>query len=164
MLMPAAPLHPEPLEVCWSTSLLVVDDDPAVKEIVCETADSVRWTSMTAATFAEAEQVLKEKEVSCIVCDVSIGEAGIGRFLRNLAAVGYTPPILIIGIGGDRALAEAADLGYHLGLNICYPIEKPLTSAKLAGRFERINKRLQDGIEGCCHRDCYWRRLAQAPD
>jgi DNA-binding response OmpR family regulator len=163
MLMPAVRLHPEPLEVCWRKSLLVIDDDPASREVVCHLAESTGWVSTTASSFAEAEHILGEQDVDCVICDLSVGGTEVVNFLRDLAEAGHTLPVLIIGAGDREALDEAGDAAYGLGLNTCYPIAKPLATEKLAIRLARIQRRLCDGIDGCCHRDCYFRRLPQAP-
>lgn len=160
----ATPLRPEPCGQTWKRGLLVIDDDPAVCRTVCAIADRTGWAAVAAARFTDAETLLGTENFDCIITDLSVDGAPVAGFLRTLANLCYTAPVLLIGTGNRAHRFAAADFAWGLGLNTCYPIGKPLVAAGLSGRLARIGGRLQDGIVGCCFADCHWRKAVEAPD
>lgn len=162
MHSPATDLIPTPRRVLWRNSVLVLDDDPSSRRTICTFAATVGWAPLAASTFAAAETMIGTHNVDCIVSETSVGQRDIAGFFEALAELGCTIPVLIVGTSNAAAEA-AADYGYTLGLNVCFPIEKPVTVATLCSRLLRINRRVLDGIDSCCHRDCHWQRSGTAP-
>lgn len=160
----SSPLRQQSTETLWRRGILVLDDDAAVRRTICAIADRAGWASITAPSFAEAEALLGAENFGCLVTDVTIEGLPVDGFLRTLADICYTAPVLLVGAGGPAVRSAAADLAYRLGLNTCHPIAKPIELATLAIRLSRIETRLQAGLTGCCSRDCHWRKAETAPD
>lgn len=160
----SSPLQPQPCETAWRRGLLVLDDDPAVRRHVCAIADRTGWAAIAAASFADGETLLGGENFDCIVTDLTVDGAPVAGFLRTLAELFCTAPVLLTGTGNRAHRFAAADFAWGIGLNACYPIGKPIVAAGLSGRLARIDERLQRGISGCCFRDCHWRKALEAPD
>lgn len=157
-------LPPGAIELCWQKSLLVVDDDPIACESVSSVAQAQGWSTTGVATFDQAAERLKSHEFDCIVAETTLAGATLEPFLRGMAAHGDILPVLIVSAAPAAETAALADLGQSLGLNMCYPIGKPIPLATLTSRLTRIEERLRDGIDSCCHMDCHWRKSARAAD
>ncbi|NVO17257.1 MAG: hypothetical protein HXX10_24790 [Rhodoplanes sp.] len=163
MHSPATDLVPTPRRILWRNSVLVLDDDAASRRAISQFAATVGWAPVAVPTFADAEAMIETHNFDCIVSETTVGGRDVGEFFAALAALGCVIPVLIVGGAGRNVIDAAADLGYGLGLHVCYPIEKPLAISTLCDRLLRINKRVLDGHESCCHRDCHWRRSDRAP-
>ncbi|RAI33789.1 hypothetical protein CH340_11160 [Rhodoplanes serenus] len=143
--------------------MLVLDDEAAVRRTICAIADRAGWAAITATSFVDAETLLGVENFGSIVTDITIAHAPVEDFLRTLAEIGYTAPVLLTGAGDASRLGAVADFAYDLGLNTCFPIAKPLALATLASRLARIDSRIERGFAGCCFRDCHWRKVPLPP-
>lgn len=155
MIPPVSPLRPRPLEVYFQRSLLVLEDDPSLRDLVCEIAGGLGWKTECLGDFFAPQDQLYQGHFDCIVSHVSLKRRQITPLLRFMSEWRIWVPLVIIG-RDKRTNDAAAEIAFRMGLGVCYPLETPLDSGLLRGRLARIDERLSDGFEGCCSRDCHW--------
>ncbi|PPQ36782.1 response regulator [Rhodopila globiformis] len=117
--------------------LLVLDDEPTVREIICEFLSSDSHQVVPAATGEEAMAALQEYGVpDLMILDyVLAGLDGIKVYRQLTAAAGRAvPTILITGMISDDLAAEASGLGVTF-------LNKPVKLEYLAGV---VKKRLSE--------------------
>lgn len=87
--------------------VLVVDDEPNIRQFVARGLGS-SYEVLTAADVAEAEVILREREVKVILCDDQMpGETGLMFLSRIRDQLPHTRRILLTGNGAQEALVFA---------------------------------------------------------
>ncbi|MCA8921962.1 MAG: diguanylate cyclase [Planctomycetes bacterium] len=124
--------------------VLVVEDDPGMQEVLLESLTSPRWELLTAASVAEAQRVLSDREVSLVILDLRLPD-GDGRdvlsFMRHDPTLHTVPVVVTSGSGGlpvTEALALGAD-GY-----VPKPFDPHLLKATAAGLLARHAERSRE--------------------
>ncbi|EJW10771.1 putative response regulator receiver (CheY-like protein) [Rhodovulum sp. PH10] len=135
-------------------SLLVIDDDPTHRTIVCRVADRAGFAAIGAATVEDAELLLGSHRFDCITLDIGLGSRTGFDVLEAMAEVGSDVPIVIVSGREPAERREAAALARGLGLNVCTPLTKPIDPIALRGRLGLIHHRISIGLCGCCGSDC----------
>jgi two-component system OmpR family response regulator len=120
-----------------SHHILVVDDDPAIRELMAEylTENELRVT--TAISGAEMKKALQESVIDLVVLDLRLGgEDGmhLARHLRETSAI----PVIIVT--GKRDEADRV-----MGLEIAADdyITKPFSNRELLARIRAVLRRYQ---------------------
>jgi CheY-like chemotaxis protein/anti-sigma regulatory factor (Ser/Thr protein kinase) len=105
--------------------ILVVDDDPASRELVQRTLESEGFSVVTAATGEEGLELARELKPSLITLDVLMPSMDGWSVLQEVKADPELEhiPVMMISIAGDK------ELGYTLGAVEC--LTKPVDRDKL---------------------------------
>lgn len=86
----------------------VIDDDPALRDLVSHVLGTVGHTSLSHATVEDALDDPSLEQVGCIVCDVRMpGLGGLG-LLNRFAEDPYAPPVILLTAHGDAQMAVRA--------------------------------------------------------
>ncbi|HMC05046.1 MAG TPA: response regulator, partial [Actinomycetota bacterium] len=89
-------------------SILVVDDDPLVRQLLVRMLESSGYAGQTAADAAEARQRLDEQDFAAILIDVRMpGESGID-LLKHVAAERLSTAPVMVTASDDPRLVETA--------------------------------------------------------
>ncbi|HKN49023.1 MAG TPA: HD domain-containing phosphohydrolase [Actinomycetota bacterium] len=89
-------------------SILVVDDDPLVRQLLVRMLESSGYVGHTAADAAEARQRLNEQDFAAILIDVRMpGESGID-LLKHVATKGLGTAPVMVTASDDPGLVETA--------------------------------------------------------
>ena len=118
-----------------SARILMVDDDPGIRDVVSDFLGKHGYQVETAADSREMEQALERGPVDLIVLDVMLpGEDGLA-ICRRLA-VGEAPPIIMLS-----AMGEDTDriVGLELGASDYLP--KPCNPRELLARIRAVLRR-----------------------
>lgn len=113
---------------------LVVDDDPILLEVATSLLRKRGLREVVRATNgAEALEALNRRRdcVGLILCDLQMPEMDGIAFMRSLAALSYSGPIVIVSSMSDQVRSLASQVGKSHGLNILGTVKKPLSPAKL---------------------------------
>jgi FixJ family two-component response regulator len=92
-------------------TVIIVDDDPAMRESISSLVRSVGFQAKTLASVAEFRHSGRPREVSCLVLDVRLpGQSGLD-LQRELAASRVDLPIVFITGHGDIPMSVQAMKG-----------------------------------------------------
>lgn len=91
--------------------ILVVDDDAAVRGLMCDVFEVEGWTAEPAASVAEALVLAERQRFAAVVLDLSLvdapeRQARVGELRRLLGTV----PIIVVS-GSPRSVEEAREIG-----------------------------------------------------
>jgi DNA-binding response OmpR family regulator len=117
-------------------TLLVVDDDPNVREILTGFADARGHRVLGAASSAEALVRTRESRPDAIILDVMMPRAEGPAILAALRHAGYAhiPVVMLSAIGGDFTRERCMQLGA-----VGY-FTKPFSGVEVLDQVERLLK------------------------
>ena len=118
--------------------ILVVDDDPGIRDVVSDFLGKHGYKVATAADAREMEQLLERGPVDLIVLDVMLpGEDGLA-ICRRLSSSDNAPPIIMLS-----AMGEDTDriVGLELGADDYLP--KPCNPRELLARVRAVLRRAE---------------------
>ena len=124
-----------------SAHVLVVDDDPGIREVLTESRSRHGYEAEGAASAAEMDRALQARRPDLIVLDVMMpGEDGLS-VVRRLAGAG--PPIVMLS-----AMGEDTDriVGLELGADDYLP--KPCNPRELLARIRAVLRRPREAGPG----------------
>lgn len=111
-------------------TILVVDDEPELRDIVTEVLSDPGWTAIGAADGYEALRVLAERWVDLLITDVKM--PGMNGFQLARQAKLMRPSLLVIYVSGYYARTDQSD-----GPIFGRLIRKPFRTAELLREIER---------------------------
>src|SRR5882672_10593481 len=89
-------------------SILVVDDDPMVRQLLVRMLEASGYAGHAAGDAAEARRCLDEQDFAAILIDVRMpGESGID-LLKHVAAERLTTAPVMVTASDDHRLVETA--------------------------------------------------------
>ena len=119
-----------------SPRVLVVDDDPGIREVLCDYLGQHGYEAHGAASAAEMDRALSEGPVDLIVLDLMMpGEDGLSICRRLRAAHDRTPIIMLTAKGEDVDRIVGLEVGAddYLG--------KPFNPRELLARIRAVLRR-----------------------
>jgi Response regulators consisting of a CheY-like receiver domain and a winged-helix DNA-binding domain len=118
--------------------ILMVDDDPGIRDVVSDFLGRHGYRVETAADAAEMERVLERNSVDLIVLDVMLpGEDGLA-ICRRLTAQETSPPIIMLS-----AMGEDTDRIVGLELGADDYLAKPCNPRELLARVRAVLRRAE---------------------
>lgn len=115
--------------------LLVVDDEPDVRELIVDVGQSVGFEVADAGSFDEFRAVMGQFDPTLIVLDLNMPETDGVEHLRYLAEQQSRATILLISGFDRRVLESARRLGMSQGLNLGEVLHKPVRVAEMRRRL-----------------------------
>jgi DNA-binding response OmpR family regulator len=114
--------------------ILVVDDDPNVRELTRMLLQEGGYQVMTASGSTDALRLMQsnEHDVALVILDVSMPELSGTELERRLAALHLPAKVLFVSGHDPDVLAEGTELVAHAMLR------KPFTRSGLLGRVRRL--------------------------
>jgi CheY-like chemotaxis protein len=127
------PLEPMDRSVLRGLTILVVDDEPDTRELVSTLLESAGAVTATAASVAEALDVVARLRPDAVVTDIGMpGEDGY-VFLKRLRAAGQRMPAIAL-----TAYARAEDRKQALSAGFQMHVAKPIEPQKLVSAVARL--------------------------
>jgi two-component system OmpR family response regulator len=121
-----------------SAHILMVDDDPGIRDVVSEFLSRHGYTVETAADAAGMDRALERGDVDLMVLDVMLpGEDGLS-ICRRLAGQGGPPIIMLSAMGEDTDRI----VGLEIGADDYLP--KPCNPRELLARVRAVLRRRQE--------------------
>ena len=119
-------------------NILMVDDDPGIRDVVSEFLTRHGYTVETAADAAGMERALERGDVDLMVLDIMLpGEDGLS-ICRRLAGSGGPPIIMLSAMGEDTDRI----VGLEIGADDYLP--KPCNPRELLARVRAVLRRRQE--------------------
>ena len=136
--------------------VLVVDDEPDIRQVVKDVLEDEDYTVLTAASAADASRLQREHQIDLVLLDIWMpGTDGISLLKEWSNEQGVDVPVIMIsGHGNVETAVEAIRYGAYDFL------EKPLSTAKLLVTVERAlqseklrkeNVRLRGHLQSASH-------------
>jgi CheY-like chemotaxis protein len=117
--------------------LLIVDDEPAIAEVI-ESVASTRGYEVTTTADAGAFLAAAALDPDVIVLDLSLPDTDGVELLRHLAQSGCRARILIVSGFDERVLETSGRLGAALGLDVAGTLNKPIRIAELRSALAKL--------------------------
>ena len=116
--------------------VLVVDDEPAMAQMLLEGLREAGWEGRPAEDAAAALRLLPRHRFDAVVSDIRAGGGGGFLLLESLQRRGDRVPVILMSSFGNRDTArrarEAGAFAY---------LDKPFTLESLLALLERIGRR-----------------------
>jgi len=122
--------------------ILVVDDEPMVREVVSAYLDREGFQVIEARTGSDALEILRTGKASLVILDVMLPEVDGLSVLSEVRRHSDIPVILL------TARAEESDRIVGLELGADDYVVKPFSPRELVARVRTVLKRLQPGETG----------------
>ena len=123
------------MEPTPSPKILVVDDEPIVRDVVCRYLERESFRTVEAADGDEACRVLRSEDVQLVVLDVMLPGQGGLEVCRWIRARSDTPVIMLTG----RAELTDRIVGLELGADDY--VTKPFSPRELVARIRTVLRR-----------------------
>jgi CheY-like chemotaxis protein len=119
-------------------SILVVDDEPGIRELLCLMLEAAGHTVTSAEDGIEAPKVLASREVDVVITDLLMPERDGLEFITEIRK--KHPKLKIIAMSGGGHIARDSYLRIAKNFGAHVLLEKPFSQA---GVLEAIQTALQ---------------------
>lgn len=116
-------------------NLLIIEDEPQIREIVRTYAEKEHYTVFEAGTGEEAFEAFEERDYQMVVLDVMLPDTDGWTILRQLRRKWDVPVIMLTA----RAEEEDKLFGFDLGADDY--VTKPFSAKELMARIKTVLKR-----------------------
>ncbi len=116
--------------------VLIIEDEPSLREIIVGTLVKEHYTAETATTVAEAQEKLGVYDYDCILLDIMLPDGNGLEVLKQLKAMRKTECVIILS-AKDSIDDKVA--GLELGADDYLP--KPFHLAELTARIRSVIRR-----------------------
>jgi DNA-binding response OmpR family regulator len=128
--------------------ILVVDDDPAMRDVICEYLERHDFEVRPAASGAAMTRILATEEIDLVILDLKLGQEDGMDLMRGLRTSSDAPVILITG---HRLEEMDRVIGLELGADDY--LTKPLALRELVARVRTVLRRLESAGERARRRE-----------
>jgi FixJ family two-component response regulator len=118
--------------------LAIIDDNEAVRDSVRVLAELHGFETCLAQDAAELAERIGFDRPDAIIMDVVMPKRDGIELLRDLAAEGFTKPIVIMSGSALVHLDTATQLARAMGLNVAATLAKPAPVARLEGILDDL--------------------------
>lgn len=122
--------------------ILIVEDEPSLREIMYRALSQERYVVETAATYAEADGKIAGYDYDCVLLDVMLPDGNGLRLLERLKELRKRENVIVVSA---RNSLEDKVLGLELGADDYLP--KPFHTAELTARVRSVLRRSRYGGE-----------------
>lgn len=146
MLDPARDPTPRPSggpALPWSATapgVLVVDDDPVHRMVLCKTAERAGFVATSAASFGAAVACLRRGSYSAITLDLSLGTRNGLDVMHALVEMGCRTPIVIVSGSNAAMRSETVSMAALMKLDVRAALQKPVDLTLLRQVLVRIRQ------------------------
>ena len=116
--------------------ILVVDDEPAVNELICDALRLSRYEAVSAEHGMDALRILREQRIDLAIIDVNMPIMSGYDLLERMRAAGMGTPVIIL-----TARQEREDTRTSFGLGADDFVRKPFGIEELTLRVTAILRR-----------------------
>ena len=120
--------------------ILIVEDEPSLREIMCRALVQEGYVVEMAATFAEADAKIAGYNYDCILLDVMLPDGNGLKLLERVKELGKRENVIIVSARGSL---DDKVQGLELGADDYLP--KPFHTAELKARVKSVLRRGRSG-------------------
>ena len=122
--------------------ILIIEDDPSLREIMCRALLQDNYVIETASTYTEADVKIAGYSYDCILLDIMLPDGNGLRLLEHIKKLQKRENIIIISA---RNSLDDKVLGLELGADDY--LSKPFHIAELKARIKSVLRRGRNGGE-----------------
>lgn len=122
--------------------ILIIEDEPSLREVMQRALEQERYVVVTAATYAEADAKIAGYSYDCILLDIMLPDGSGLRLLEHIKRLRRRDNIIIISA---RDSIDDKVEGLELGADDYLP--KPFHTAELMARIRSVLRRGRSGGE-----------------
>jgi DNA-binding response OmpR family regulator len=111
------------------TTVLVIDDDPAMLDVIRLGLEAYRFHVLEASNAADAVSLFRGRRPVLVITDIQLADSSGLDVVRELHAI--DPAVPIIAMSGELASDEASALRKAVQLGATGIIEKPFRRQEL---------------------------------
>ena len=119
-------------------SILVVDDEPGIRELLCMMLESAGNTVYSAKDGNDASQVMASTPVDVVITDLLMPECDGLEFITEIRK--NFPNVRIIAMSGGGHIARESYLRIAKNFGAHFILEKPFSQAGILGAIELVQK------------------------
>jgi two-component system OmpR family response regulator len=119
--------------------VLVVDDDPDIRDLVAHEAGQQGWDVLKAGTDAELADLLRQCTPDIVLLDIRLPDQDGLTIARRLRATSTIPIIMLTGMGSDVDRIVGLELGAD------DYVVKPFNPRELIARIKAVLRRTSSG-------------------
>ena len=116
-------------------TILVVDDDPAIREAIQHRLKSCPWSVMTAADGQEALEMAASRKPDLMLLDINMPYVNGHAVLEHLRQDPCMAGVKVIMVTASQDVSDITEAASH---NIQEYITKPFYPADVVSRIERV--------------------------
>lgn len=116
--------------------ILIIEDEPSLRELMQRTLERERYVVETAATFAQAEEKIGVYNYDCVLLDIMLPDGNGLKILEKLKAMHKRENVIIISA---KDSLDDKVTGLNLGADDYLP--KPFHLAELSARIKSVIRR-----------------------
>jgi len=116
--------------------VLVIDDEPGVRDLICEALSLSEITAVQAADGLEALSFLRRERFDLLILDINMPKLDGLALLEKLRAEGMSVPVLMLS-----ARADKSDINQGLRIGADDYLTKPFSIEELVLRVKAILRR-----------------------
>ena len=121
-------------------TVLVVDDEPKISEVVASYLESRGYRVLTAETGTEALDAFERENVALVVLDLMLPDISGEEVCRRLRNTSRVPVIMLTAKSDEASLLEG------LGIGADDYVTKPFSLKALAARIEAVLRRASGDV------------------
>lgn len=118
--------------------VLIVDDDPEIRDLVRSEVEQQGWKAATAGSEAEMGEALRAQTPDIILLDIRLPDQDGLTIARRLRATSAIPIIMLTGVGSDTDRIVGLELGAD------DYVVKPFNPRELIARIKAVLRRTSD--------------------
>ena len=119
-------------------SILVVDDEPGIRELLSMILEAAGHSVIAAEDGIEAPKVMASREINVVITDLLMPERDGLEFITEIRA--KYPKVKIIAMSGGGHIARDSYLRIARNFGAHIILEKPFTQANVLGAIEKVQK------------------------
>jgi CheY-like chemotaxis protein len=119
-------------------SILVVDDEPGIRELLCIMLETAGHTVAAAANGLEAPKVMAAQKIDMVITDLLMPERDGLEFIAETRK--RYPEVKIIAMSGGGHIARDSYLRIAKNFGAHFLLEKPFSQAGVLGAIDAVQK------------------------
>ncbi|HEY1792243.1 MAG TPA: response regulator [Opitutaceae bacterium] len=119
-----------------SSSILIVDDEPGIRELLCLMLQAAGHTVVTAENGIEAPKILASQSVDVVISDLLMPERDGLEFITEVRK--KFPSVKIIAMSGGGHIARDSYLRIAKNFGAHVLLEKPFSQSGVLGAIEAV--------------------------
>ncbi len=141
LLYPICPIRTSLTDMSQQPKVLVIDDEPGVRELISEALSISEITAVQAADGLEALSLLRRDRFDLLILDINMPKLDGLALLEKLRTEGMSVPVLMLS-----ARADKTDINQGLRIGADDYLTKPFSIEELVLRVKAIMRRSKGDV------------------